>query len=100
MARLRSWTILFCSHVSVGSPDQVTTIAAFPRFDNRREAGIFPPPSQSRGGPVLALDLLIRNGRVVDGSGGESTIADVGIKDGRIVEIGRVQESAGRTIDA
>ena len=38
----------------------------------------------------MDYDLLIRNGRVVDGSGLPSYIADVGIKDGKIVEIGRL----------
>ena len=38
----------------------------------------------------MAYDLLVRGGRVVDGSGLPSYLADVAIKDGRIVEIGRI----------
>ncbi|HLG69343.1 MAG TPA: amidohydrolase family protein [Chloroflexota bacterium] len=46
-------------------------------------------------------DLLIKNGLVVDGSGLPAYRADVGIRDGRIVEIGRLNTaSAARTIDA
>jgi N-acyl-D-aspartate/D-glutamate deacylase len=48
----------------------------------------------------MDYDLLIRNGRVVDGSGLPSYIADVGIKDGKIVEVGRLNGVAQRTIDA
>ena len=42
----------------------------------------------------MDYDLLIKNGRVVDGSGLPSYIADVGIKDGKIVDIGRLNGSA------
>ena len=44
--------------------------------------------------------LLIRNGRVVDGSGVPGFMADVGIRNGRIAEIGRLRGSARRVIDA
>lgn len=48
----------------------------------------------------MGLDLLIRNGTVVDGSGSARYRADVGITDGRIAEIGRIRSAAARTIDA
>src|ERR1044071_4150139 len=46
-------------------------------------------------------DVLIRNGRIVDGSGRAGYVADVAIKDDRIVKIGQLsQATAARTIDA
>jgi N-acyl-D-amino-acid deacylase len=48
----------------------------------------------------MDYDLLVRRGRVVDGSGLPSFIADVGVKDGKIAEVGKLKGSAARTIDA
>jgi dihydroorotase/N-acyl-D-amino-acid deacylase len=47
------------------------------------------------------FDVLIKNGRIVDGSGRAAYVADVGIKGDRIVSIGKLsQATATRTIDA
>src|SRR5579884_2102827 len=46
------------------------------------------------------LDVLIRGAKVVDGSGSPGYLADVGIAGGRIAEIGKITDSAKRTIDA
>jgi len=48
----------------------------------------------------MALDLLIRNGTIVDGSGGPRYPGDVGIRQGQIAEIGRIRAGAERVIDA
>ena len=48
----------------------------------------------------MAYDLLIRNGDVVDGSGGARYRADVAVQDGRIAAIGRLTGKADRVIDA
>jgi N-acyl-D-amino-acid deacylase len=50
----------------------------------------------------MHLDLLIRHGLIVDGTGAPAFTADVGITDGRVVYIGLLPEgvSAAREIDA
>jgi len=48
----------------------------------------------------MAYDLLIKNGRIVDGSGMPAFRGDVGIKGGKIAEIGKLSGPAKRTIDA
>ena len=49
----------------------------------------------------MAYDLLIKNGRVVDGSGEPAFAADVAVQDGKIVGVGKYAGSAAkRTIDA
>lgn len=50
---------------------------------------------------ATTLDLLITNARIVDGSGNPWFRADVGINDGRIARIGRIDPaSAASTVDA
>ena len=48
----------------------------------------------------MAYDLLIRNGRIVDGSGMPAFRGDLAVKDGKIVEIGKINGAATRTVDA
>src|SRR5688500_17836373 len=51
-------------------------------------------------GQTLAYDVVIRNGRVLDGAGNPWILADVAIKDGRFARIGRVAERGATEIDA
>ena len=46
------------------------------------------------------LDYVIRSGTLLDGSGGPGREADVGLRDGRIVAVGRVEEDARTELDA
>jgi N-acyl-D-amino-acid deacylase len=46
------------------------------------------------------LDLLIRGAAVLDGTGSPSRVADVGVRAGKIVHVGKDEASARETIDA
>jgi N-acyl-D-aspartate/D-glutamate deacylase len=48
----------------------------------------------------MAYDLLVKNGRIIDGSGMPSFMGDVAVTGGRIVEIGRLDGPSRRTINA
>ena len=51
--------------------------------------------------PSQRFDVLIKNGRVMDGTGNPWFPADIGIQDGRITAIGRLADAqAARVIDA
>ena len=46
------------------------------------------------------FDLVVRGGTVVDGTGAEARTADVAVRDGRIVEVGRARGRGHREVDA
>ena len=49
---------------------------------------------------MAAYDIVIRNGRVLDGAGNPCIFADVAIKDGRFVKLGRIAGRGRTEIDA
>src|SRR6266566_2567502 len=49
---------------------------------------------------AVTYDTIIRHGRIVDGSGNPACFADVAVKDGRLVSIGRITGAAKNEIDA
>jgi dihydroorotase/N-acyl-D-amino-acid deacylase len=61
-----------------------------------------PAPAPAPVGAEAEYDLLIRGGRVVDGTGRRAFEADVAVRGDRVVRVGRVPASARarRTIDA
>lgn len=60
-------------------------------------AGCTAPAPGSKTGPY---DLVIRHGRVIDGTGAPGRNADVAIRDGKIVAIGQVDGTGRTEIDA
>jgi N-acyl-D-amino-acid deacylase len=48
----------------------------------------------------MAYDVVIKGGRIYDGSGLPAYLGDVAVNGDRIVEVGRVKDSARRTINA
>ncbi|MCE2464503.1 MAG: amidohydrolase family protein [Dehalococcoidia bacterium] len=48
----------------------------------------------------MAYDLLVKDGLVVDGSGMPAFYGDVGVKNGKIAEIGKLGSQADKVVDA
>ena len=46
------------------------------------------------------FEMIIRNGTIIDGTGRDRYLADIGINDGKIVKIGEIKESSKNIIDA
>ena len=46
------------------------------------------------------LDIIIKDGRIIDGTGNEPFTCDIGIKDGKIIKIGEINESSEKIICA
>ncbi len=50
--------------------------------------------------PVTAYEVIIRNGRVIDGTGNPAFFADVAIEKGRIAAVGKITNDAPEMVDA
>jgi len=48
----------------------------------------------------MTYDLLIKNGRIVDGSGAAGFRGDIGVRNGKISEIGKLRGNAKEIVDA
>ena len=57
-------------------------------------------PSAAVQAQTPEYDIVIRNGRVLDGAGNPWILADVAIKDGKFARIGRVEGKGKQEIDA
>jgi N-acyl-D-amino-acid deacylase len=73
------------------------------RYNGRMRSILLPwlallPPLLAHAGPDF--DLIIRHGRIADGSGNPAYFADVGVRAGRIAAIGPLAGSAPIEIDA
>ncbi len=44
------------------------------------------------------FDVIIRNGRIIDGTGSPWYAADIGIRDGKITTIGRLEDTGGKRV--
>ena len=87
----------------VCAPFGVAAMACMPAATSQRPtpnpAPIVGANATPRSGDTL-YDVVIRNGRVLDGAGNPWIAADVAIADGRFVRIGRVDGHGRREIDA
>src|SRR5262245_27647832 len=106
-APTNQWDSVSCASDPVEANNS-TTIPTSQRTADRRA---IEPPRRSR--PIIPevqyyavrrdasmLDLVIKNGMVIDGSGMPRYPADIGVKHGRIATIGRIRERAREVIDA
>jgi N-acyl-D-aspartate/D-glutamate deacylase len=48
----------------------------------------------------MSYDLIVKNGTIIDGSGGARYAGDIGVKDGKIATIGRINSPADDVVDA
>src|SRR6185437_1556335 len=65
-------------------------------------AAAFSPVAAGPAPPETDYDLIVRNGRIVDGTGNPWFYGDLAVRGGRIVAIGKIADTAAaaRVIDA
>jgi N-acyl-D-amino-acid deacylase len=68
--------------------------------DRQLMRSVQPLQQQSRAAADTFYDVVIRNGRVLDGEGNPWILADVGIRNGRFAKIGKILEHGKRELDA
>src|SRR2546422_8704638 len=83
----------------------VLSLSDYPRIDQtcgrRGPAGDRGPLRRdAKRSDIMPYDLLIKSGRIIDGSGRPAFNGDVGVVQGKIVELGRLGGSARRVIEA
>jgi dihydroorotase/N-acyl-D-amino-acid deacylase len=93
---LRTRVVFACAILVIAAALLLPAPAAVESFTVERSA------AKSIGVMAADYDLVIRNGRVIDGTGRRSFVADVAVRGDRIVRVGRVGAGARarRTIDA
>src|SRR5215470_4768969 len=78
-------------------------LALVPRGQGRGvmiRPGHVPSVASNERSRAMAYDLLIRNGKIIDGSGRPAFNGDVGVVNGKIVEMGGLGGSARQVIEA
>jgi len=86
----------FVHHIELqlANAERICTVVSRAVTDGRRVI-----PSDSEDG-AMAYDLKIRGGTIVDGTGASRFEGDLGVRDGKIVDLGDAPESAVTEIDA
>src|SRR5512140_2846080 len=69
---------------------------------SQRQAPVTAPVATpiAHAAPDTVYDVVIRNGRVLDGEGNPFILADVGIHNGKFTRIGVIPQRGAREIDA
>lgn len=83
--------------IGVAQAKDYFSLSHFMEFERDSNAAKAAPPETADS----QFDILIRNGKIVDGSGAPWFRGDIGIRAGKIVKIGRLNNATGKqTIDA